>query len=125
MTPDGGSNTLRITLKYAHSYLHSYLDHNYHKNTPWGYCSSKAVQTVSPVVEYDSIQNAYVAASSPQTILAKATLLNENLDFAGGKVITLRGGYDCYFSTTPGYTTVHSLTISGTGRVTISRVKIR
>jgi hypothetical protein len=109
----GGDNTLN---KYWSNYV---------RCVRCGYGSNNPVRTVSPAVEYGWIQDAYEAASSPQTILALGTRLNEDLEFAGGKIITLLGGYDCDFSTTPGYTTVNSLTISGTDRVTISRVIIR
>jgi hypothetical protein len=90
-----------------------------------GYGFNKPVKTCAPAGEYDSIQEAYDAAVAPQTILAQALQLDENLLFAGNKTITLIGGYDFDFETNNGYTTIKALTVGGTDQVAISGVIIR
>jgi hypothetical protein len=52
--------------------------------------------------------------------------LSEELNLAGDSAITLAGGYDTDFSAPIGFTTVRgSLTIGGTGAVTISNMIYR
>jgi hypothetical protein len=74
---------------------------------------------------YKWINSAYSQASTGKTILAQAVTFKEDLIFAGGKIITLKGGYSCDFSANPGYTTIRKLTIRGTDRLNISGIIIK
>jgi hypothetical protein len=76
---------------------------------------------------YDSIWNAYAAASSGNTIKLIAYSRAETIDFSRSKNVTLRGGYDCDFaSVMPGSATiiVGTITISN-GRITVDKITIR
>jgi hypothetical protein len=87
--------------------------------------ADQLVKTVNIEAYYANIHAAYNEAVSPETILAQAVTLEENLDFANNKIISLIGGYDSGFTTNPGFTTVNSLTIGGTDKVTISSLIIK
>jgi hypothetical protein len=86
----------------------------------------KAAKNDENEITYDGIQAAYDAAiTQPQTILAGAVTLEEDLIFSGNKNISLIGGYDCDFTVNNGYTTIRSLKLGGTDKVTISKVIIK
>jgi hypothetical protein len=87
-------------------------------------CINKPVEVGDDPAAYDYIQDGYTAAASSETVRAQADTFSENLIFENDKIITLIGGYDCYFTSTPGLTTVNgSLTISG-GAVTVENILI-
>lgn len=68
---------------------------------------------------YPTIQAAYNAAVTGDTIQTQAMSFTENLDFNVDKSVTLQGGYDSRYTGNPGLTTIAgTLTISlGTGIV--------
>jgi hypothetical protein len=72
-----------------------------------------------------SLQEAYTAADTGQTVLAQTMPFSEDLALADPIVITLMGGYDCGFVSNPGFTTLNGkLTISG-GTVTVANFIIK
>jgi hypothetical protein len=74
---------------------------------------------------YATFNSAYTAAGDEDTIQAKAFKTNETLTFAGSINVVLKGGYDSAFETNSLMTTIHgSLTVGGTGKLTIDRVII-
>jgi hypothetical protein len=90
------------------------------------YCANKKVKVGNDPPAYDYIQDAYGAATSPQTIRARDVTIVEDLDFAGSKIISLIGGYDCLFWLSEGFTTITgSMTIGGTGSITVSNLAIK
>lgn len=73
---------------------------------------------------YTSIQTAYDAATTNQTVQLQATDFSENLILANPNAVSLKGGYNADFSAHPGLTTVTgTVTISG-GRVTVENITI-
>lgn len=92
----------------------------------YGMIQQLPVKNKTAGTRYERIQTAYDSASTDHTIITRGSLLEENLNFAANKNITLIGGYNCAFSTRPGFTTVKgSLTIGGTETVTIANVIIK
>jgi hypothetical protein len=78
-----------------------------------------------PAVPYASIQDAYKAAASGDTIQAQDYSFAEGLEFADGSIfdVTLIGGMDALYKTVTGYSTVQKMTIRS-GKVTVRNVKI-
>jgi hypothetical protein len=88
-------------------------------------CANRSVKIEETGHDFDWIHSAYSEATTGQTILAQAVTLEEDLNFTGNKIISLIGGYNCGFTTNTGFTTINSLTIRGTGEVTISNLIIK
>jgi hypothetical protein len=77
------------------------------------------------VNSYDTLQAAYAAAATGDSIQAKAIVFIENQTFSRDVSITLKGGYDCGYSAVPGFTTVKSSLIIRSGTVTIDKLIIK
>jgi hypothetical protein len=90
-----------------------------------GYCINKPVKVGS--VTYGSVQEAYNAASSGQSLLLQQKLIMiENLAFTGSKTVYLAGGYNCSFSARSGFSYLYGkLTIRGSGKVIADKLAIR
>jgi hypothetical protein len=73
---------------------------------------------------YPSIYEAYSSATSGQSIKSKAMIFTETLNLASAINVTLKGGYNCAYSSNTGFTTIASLTING-GKVTVENIKIK
>jgi hypothetical protein len=87
-------------------------------------CPANAA-TISGIIYYTTIQSAYAAATTGQSVLAQAMFFPENVTFASTFPVTLKGGYDCTFGSNPGYSTlIGSLTIKG-GPVTLGNLVIK
>jgi hypothetical protein len=87
-------------------------------------CPWQAAKVSGSSVYYTSLQSAYSAAGG-QTVLAQAMDFTESLALSDNIVVTLKGGYDCGFTSNPGFTAVKgSLTISS-GKVTIEKIIIK
>jgi hypothetical protein len=87
-------------------------------------CSEHAVTIQGGSGYYTSITAAYAAATTGQSILMQAMTFNENINLYGIDV-TLKGGYNCDFTSNDGYSLISgSLTIGGSGRVQIDRLII-
>jgi hypothetical protein len=115
-----------VVFSSPYVYWDTKTESHYVRCVKGGGCANKFVRTIDPSGEYDSIQQAYDATNSPQTITAREASLIEPLDFAGDKIISLIGGYDCEFSSNSGFTTISgSVTIGGTSRITLDKVIIR
>jgi hypothetical protein len=89
-------------------------------------CDNKAVIVEGTGQQFDSIQAAYDGSSTGSTIETRNLAFSQNLAFASGKTISLLGGYNCGYTAQSGFTTVKgSLTIGGTDRVTIDKIRIK
>jgi PKD repeat protein len=78
----------------------------------------------------DSIQSAYDAAADGNYIEPLSLTFEGNLSFTQNKSVTLKGGYNCEYSSSGAFTTVRgAVTIggpaSGTGGVTVVNIVIR
>jgi hypothetical protein len=76
---------------------------------------------------YNSIAAAYAEVSTGETIKMQSFVFSEVLNLNLDKIINLQGGYDCDYVTNLGtYSTISgSLTIGGSGKVTVENVKIK
>ena len=86
----------------------------------------KPVKIHGTAFTFDTLTAAYASANTVNgsVIDARASLFAESPNFAGGKSITINGGYDLTFTTNSGfYSTVTggSFTI-GTGQITLSNI---
>jgi C1A family cysteine protease len=92
-------------------------------------CSNEAVYNSDKEAYYNSISTGYAAASTGQTLLMQDETFVENLSFTRSIATTLSGGYNCEYSSNSGSTIVSSsgttVTIGGTGSVTIDKLIIR
>jgi hypothetical protein len=89
-------------------------------------CPYKAVHIKETSDYYDTVSAAYAAASSGQTILMQEKSFIEDLSLTGDSIVTLKGGYDCNYNASSGFTTLSGIaTIGGLGKVTVDRVIIR
>jgi hypothetical protein len=86
---------------------------------------TNSVKIKETLREFNLIQGAYDTALTGQTILAREAPLNENLIFDGSKIVSLIGGYDCDFASGSGFSTISSLVIRGTGKVTLDKLIIK
>jgi photosystem II stability/assembly factor-like uncharacterized protein len=75
---------------------------------------------------YYTLQSAYDNAGGDYLMKAMGTLFIENLDCSGDNAVSIKGGYDNSFSGNSGFTTiVGSMTIGGTGSVTVENLIIK
>jgi len=73
-----------------------------------------------------SLTGAYAAATLPGDIIeAYDHLFNEDLDCNGVQSVTLNGGYNPAFDLQVGWSTLHKLTISGTGSLAVSGIAVK
>jgi hypothetical protein len=88
-------------------------------------CSFSRARTQGPVYS-STLQRAYGnAALSGDTLAAQSVTFRENLDLNGGKSITLKGGYDCLYSTNPLRTTIIGSLIVSSGSVIVDNISIQ
>jgi hypothetical protein len=75
---------------------------------------------------YPTIQTGYNAATEHQAVLLQAGSFEEpSLTFANSTDIKLKGGHDCTFATSAGWTTLYGkLTVKG-GSVKVENIKIK
>jgi hypothetical protein len=76
-------------------------------------------------VGFLSIDNAYNAAATDQTIQAQAQNFTEDLSLTTSIPVTFRGGYECQFLSNPGYTTVTGKVTIQSGKVTMDKIIIK
>jgi hypothetical protein len=89
-------------------------------------CAIKAATITGTSDYFDSVSAAYAAALSWQTILIQEKSFTENLSLTDDIIVTLKGGYDCNYSSRAGFTTISGLvTIGGLGKVTMDKLIIR
>jgi predicted GH43/DUF377 family glycosyl hydrolase len=74
---------------------------------------------------YSSIQTAYNAASTGESLLIQAVDFTEDLNLNGDIVTALQGGYDSGFTSAAGFTVIHGKVTISRGTVTVSNVKIK
>jgi subtilisin family serine protease len=70
-------------------------------------CPNLPVRILSTSSEYPSLQAAYIAAGSGDTIMSHAVVFVEDPDFNLNKSVNISGGYDCNYTDNPGYTTLN------------------
>ena len=93
-----------------------------------GACSGYAVEINETKSDYPTIQLAYNSATTGQTLHIQEELIKvEDLSLASDINVTLKGGYDCAFSTRSGYSTLYgSMTIgAASGAVTVDNLIIK
>jgi hypothetical protein len=78
-------------------------------------CLNQPVKISGTSNYYTSIQTSYESADSGQIILVQGKTFTESLSLAMNKLITVKGGYNCFFSARSGFSTISngSLTIKG------------
>jgi len=75
---------------------------------------------------YGTLGNATTSVTAGATIKAKTMTFIENLTINPGVSFYLKGGYDATFTSQTGYTTIDgTLTLKGTGTVTVDRVIVK
>ncbi|RJO60409.1 hypothetical protein C4544_05050 [candidate division WS5 bacterium] len=74
---------------------------------------------------YFSLQEAYAAASSGESIQCKDTTFTEHLSFDLSKTVYIEGGYDCAYSDITGSTTVTGDMLITDGSVTVEYFEIQ
>lgn len=74
---------------------------------------------------YRSIQAAYAAASSGNTIKAAVATIIENLDLNQNKSVTIDGGYNWTFTSNPGSTTIQGNMSVTNGALTIRGINLQ
>jgi hypothetical protein len=92
---------------------------------PEGYCASHSVTIQEESDYYTSIAAAYTAVETGETILMQTMTFDEDLNLNQNIDITLKGGYNCAFSSNTGYSIIAGkVTIGGLGRVAFDQVII-
>ena len=83
------------------------------------------ILAVSTPVYYPTLQSAYNAAVSGDTIESQTGTFTEDLNFNSNVSVILEGGYNCGYSANSSYSVINgTLTISG-GPVTVGYIKIQ
>jgi hypothetical protein len=92
--------------------------------TVWS-CINQPVKISGSLSYYTTIQNAYANTPDGDAVQMMGKAFPEALTLQSPYSVTLQGGYECDFSSNPGYTTINSpLTIQG-GAVIIENVIIK
>jgi PKD repeat protein len=88
-------------------------------------CANNPVKIVRTSAYFTSIQSAFTSASQANDVVqAQALDRTEDLTWNNNRSVTLSGGYLCDYSSHPGFTTIHSLTIAS-GTLTVENVIIQ
>jgi hypothetical protein len=89
-------------------------------------CGNLPVKIGGTTSFYTTIQNAYNVAISGNVVQMQAIGFAETLSLLSTTTVKLQGGFGCDFTTNPGFSTVTgSMTIGGTGTVTIENVIVK
>jgi hypothetical protein len=89
-------------------------------------CPNKAVHINGTSNYYDTVSAAYTAASTGQSILMQEKSFTENLSLTDNIIVTLKGGYNCNYSSSSGFSTIAGrVTIGGSGKVTMDKLIIK
>lgn len=85
-------------------------------------CPSLPARVVSTSTEYLTLRDAYIAAGSSDIIEAQASTFNEILNIDLNKSITIKGGYDCFYSSNnAAFTVLNGMSVTE-GTLTIENV---
>ncbi|MEW6001773.1 MAG: PKD domain-containing protein [Nitrospirota bacterium] len=76
-------------------------------------------------VYYPTLQVAYDAVVAGATIQVQALDFTENLNFDRNVVVTLKGGYDCWYANNPSGTGINGAIIISNGVVTLENVVLQ
>jgi hypothetical protein len=87
-------------------------------------CSGLPVEISDTGNFYSSLTEAYAVADSGNTILMRTATLSDAIVMTRELAVIIKGGYDCSFSTSSGYTSISGLTVNK-GSVTIANVIIK
>jgi probable HAF family extracellular repeat protein len=88
-------------------------------------CANNPVKIVRTSAYFTSIQSAFASASQANDVVqAQALDRTEDLIWNNNRSVTLSGGFLCNYSSHPGFTTVHSLTIAS-GTLTVENMIIQ
>jgi hypothetical protein len=89
----------------------------------FSFCWSPAIEIGS--TPYATINQAIINTISGDIIEINTAQFTEDLSFSQSGNVTLQGGYDCVFNTTPSMSIVRSVTIAGTGSVALANIIIQ
>jgi hypothetical protein len=126
ITVDSGSASyIQLNRDYYTARKPGYTPYVYPHPLTNGICPEDAVTIQGKQGNYTSIQAAYDEADTDQSILMQVMTFDESLTL--NKYITLRGGYNCGFtSNDSGYSTISGkVTLGGLGRVIFENMIIR
>ena len=89
-------------------------------------CPGLPVRINKAAPGYSSIRTAYAVASDGDTIEMQEKTFSENLTLDDGISLKLEGGYNCVFSSRPGYSTLRGkITLRGPGKTVIEKLTIK
>jgi hypothetical protein len=90
-----------------------------------GDCANLPVRINNIAPGYSTIPAAYAAASTGQTINMRETTFSGPLSLSDNFIITLKGGYNCDFTSNDGYSTIAGKMTISDGAVKITNVIIK
>jgi len=100
-------------------------DNEYTKTiTVFGACSNPFARRAAGG-SYNGVQDAYDVAVDKDTILSQAVVFGEDPDFNRNISVTIRGGYDCDYSTNAQKSVVNGTITIRNGTVTMENIIIR
>ncbi len=89
-------------------------------------CSTLPVRIAGAApVYYNSLQDAYNAAASGDTIESRAEVLAGDLTFSLDKSVTLTGGYNCNYSSVSGSTTLNGTLTVSNGSASVENIIVQ
>jgi hypothetical protein len=89
-------------------------------------CANLPVRINNAAPGYSTISAAYTAASANDALWIQDKTYTGDLSFGDDIIITLKGGYNCAFSSNEGYSTIAGkMTIGGMGKVTMDKIILK
>ncbi|HTZ18733.1 MAG TPA: SBBP repeat-containing protein [Dissulfurispiraceae bacterium] len=85
-------------------------------------CPDHAVTINGGGTPYSYIQTAYGYAANNDILYIQALPFTEDLSLTGNFAVTLKGGYECDFTSNPGFSTVYGKMTISTGTVTVENM---
>ena len=79
----------------------------------------------APSEYYETLQGAYDAAEGGSTIRILSDIFDEDLVINSDKSLSLKGGYDCYYSTNSGATIINGSVIISNGTVSLENFTLK
>jgi hypothetical protein len=90
-----------------------------------GGCSYGNVKIKGTSYYYPTIQDAYNARANGDTVQLHAVDFNENLTLQNNTTVKLQGGFDCDYSSNPGFTSISGKIMINGGTITLDGVILR
>jgi PKD repeat protein len=118
--------SVRLTVTDADGSQSTLMRNNYIVVTAGGGCAGQPVKMEGSGVQYNTLQSAYIAAGEGDVIQARASdSYTEDLSLNQDIAITLRGGYDCTFTSVEGMTVLNGTITIDSGTVTIENIELQ